>query len=877
MSAPSNKRDTMSYRSMLSHTLNATNTMEVNMLHKSNVAMNATKVNSVDELFGKVFGNLMLPDVQAETAELLSIEPKYATIRHMILTIKVTVVKSDDPAMAGVVKTEIVGLTPNEDMKDPVEKRICLYPKVGDAEVLSVTVLFVGSDDASKLAFDDKSLDVKFGEWLKSMGYDLMGGTSLNKGTFYLVNWKSHGIKLAHESIGYLSLLLTGAGSFRDGQPMMFGDGKEQVRVLVVTRDELRKTGLAGDGAGLAFRTFGQHRTLLNGKSVAKGIYIGYNDAINFGLQVPKDWMDYHFVICEDDVKINPVKAGIYTGHVVITHDNVWTIRGQEVKVGFEVFQNIKESQGVYSLLTSRVLNASLPSYEEIVARGEAERMLEAIADGTIDEYEPLVVRSTLMEAVLSPTFGPRNPWVANKLENSVVNYVFSKPMAGTEFRIVVVVDDTTAKRINAIRLADDTQRTSGKLFFKYPVVAGVAVVTGRNHFGPFVVVSESLAAMLNTDSDGDGAVVWAGNTVDYIINNDLVKDLVDLKIDKANLQRRDDAMEPVNLAKQALHIMNSSRMIGFLTNLYYRGAVSNAVGLTQLDLSPIYESIELVIKGAKYKTEEVLKATMARLWTDIPVKALNDMIKMPWGRSAVEKMLAAFNEDGNIDILSSRIDDPIHYMDAVWNATLDRCSMEIGKLRSNVLPLSEFANRISNPSNPEDVSTAYKELHGILLAWKELRPGGIMEGRADVMAKIAAAAGQHFSLDVRRKITKDYLEKTASKTGAFAIHLNFGSMTELSGGPSVMKAADSRYKLVRVFCSGDGAFEVTPEVCDDIKLDSGMFYRGNTIFNYGSGYSEADVDGYEVEEVVPYLTWNKEARKITSTRSAWILLSKSN
>ncbi|MGD9697475.1 hypothetical protein [Acinetobacter sp.] len=806
-----------------------------------------------------------------ELVEKLEETPEVCTITHYIVPVSTeTIFAGDIEIQQTIFGDKIL----NPKMKNPVEERECIAPRVGITVADSITLEFV-DDEARQNFSKDPLVEAKFRKLLEESGYDLVGGTSMNKGTFYGVNWPGHGMRFAHESMGYLSLLFTPAGSLNGQSLVMHG-----VNTLVISGKEMRAAGLANDGGCLAFTSLGQYRMVI-GNSVAKGAAIGYDEAEEAGVIIPDGWKFYDFVISVDDFKINngKVKYGPSPADVVVTHDNIWTVKGQEIGLGFEFWQFVADSDPVYRLLNSELMARSLPSYEEMILGIENSRKLKAIAEG--EKYEPLELHGKLMESLL--VLGEEYPDVAEKLKATIVNYMITRPWRGTSYKLVMVVTKEAAARGRAYHHVEDG--TATVLGGKFPMVAGIMQLAGDGSLKHFTVLADETAAKFNIDSDGDAMFEFRGTLADFLRLEGLIDSAVDLKLNKEKLERRDAELSMANLAKQGIHIFTSSAEIGRLTNLYYKGLIANKVYDMNLDMSPVLELIEYVIKGAKHKTEIGMGAKKSRIYDTIDVKELSKAIDMAWSRSARKNILTSFNtrdiEYGIDDVLNNRVQDPVHYMDYIWNLNLDRVEVEVKKLDAGKKPLASFANLVGSPAVPDtadeqlEMAVQIKELESLRAAWGQLGKGRLLEGYGSVMAKVVTEAGSTFSISARQKVTGDFLEKSTSKTGSFAVHLNYGSLGQVFGSNIAYSVRETDLFLVRIYDAGEGSERADLGYISRIEKDGDMFYVDNRIFNYGKGYEHLgnQVGNSDVVGYVPYITWNKEKKESDFSKSVWVLL----
>jgi len=834
------------------------------------------KMRSLTDIISAIFNT---SNNQAFLDELVAKGDERSTeITHMLIPI--TVMKRTRDGMKSVLDFKIHKPVPNTDMKaGNVAIRICLGALFGIKDAVSYTIK-VSDKRLAKQLLKNKPFQQKFQSYMLKLsldeGFQYMGGTGLNKGTFYACNWPEGDLAFAHEAIGYLSLLFTPAGS-KDGRYFVYNN----TRVLVVSEAKFRAVGLPGDGAALGGHNSGQFRVRINGNSVGKGVMVGYAHARNaMQLDFPLEWEAYDLVICENDVKVHPVAPGEYLGRhgkengMIITHDNIWNVKGQAVGLGFEFWQFMQDDPIVRDLVEDEILRGKLPSYEEMIVSAESGRRMQAFRNDDPD-YEVLELNSKLQEALLA--LGKTFPWVAKKLAGVVVNYVMHRPFNGTEYRLVITVTEEHAKKINALRKPVAGVR-GDKLFCKYPIVAGVAQVVGRTNIGPFVVLEAGLAGELNTDSDGDGGLTIRGPIADKLIRTGLIDELVGLNIDKDGLERRRSSATMESMAIQAITVFSGSASIGKYTNMYYRGLIYNKVladGTDEkpyLNLTPILQSIELTIKGAKFRTEVRLKKNEAQIYIELEkahltAQSLREMVEMPWARADVNALMTDFNTGGDVeDILATQIEDPLHYMDFIWNTVLIRVEEEVIALRDGVEPLAVFAGRMIHSDEEVDgVNTA--ELASIKNLWSELRPGGLTSDHMSAVVEMVQGAGQCIPVAARLVETKRYLDAANPllTDGGYIVHLNYGSLVEMTGGPMTFMP-DTKSRLVRVYNPNNEPI-LDPE---SITIEDGVPYLRGASLEYGTEYS-AVRPSEEIIISLPALEWEPDG--MAHTQSAWMLI----
>ena len=785
---------------------------------------------------------------------------------------------------------------PMSTMQDHIENRSCLAAVIAERNVgmikrfHSFSMVFA-SEKIKNIVMNDSTLGNKFARLVETLGMTYIGGTSLNKGTFYGIELEDGHILTfakAHEAIGYLSLLAT---------PLKYVIDRKDLRILVVKNSEFRKTGLKeNDGNILGGHTVGQVRVLIGGSSVAKGVMMSYDYARNtLKCDIPDAWYSYDMVVGLGDVKINPQEDMFDYGNVIgITEDNVWNIHGQSVAYGFEPLQFLAYDEGFTRLLNNRLNVNALPSYEDMILGAENRRRFLAACNG--EEYEALELSSKVQEGLAA--FGAEYPWVAQKVGGVVVNHVMNRSMKETAYRIGVVVTDAHAKKIGALRLPKEGEDAT-LVMFKFPVVAGVAQVVGQAFFGPFTVTGESLAKALNTDSDGDGVVTQEGPLAEYMIASGIIDALVDIKIPELTTRKAPATLE--NMSRQAVHIWTSSALIGSYTMLLYRIKIynqmigANLVPVVRLDDSLVYELIELVIKGAKKATEVVLaekRTAMSKVYTPALKKMLVDAIPMPWSKRLKKEMMGKFNDatvEYDVKDMQTETTTVMHYMDFIWNSNIKRAKVELDKIAANVKPLKTFARDIPLYTH-DGGAVERKELQSLRTSWGELRPassgrsaGLAVDHASTVLAGVSVVSKTH-SIEARAAISQHYLENVSGGNGGFIIHMNHGSLVELTKNvDTIMK--DNRRRMVRIFTTDlDKGDSLNWEDMDYIHLTDGVFSMPNGEFGDVSFELADDYEapmGEVIEDIMPMMTYKRGKAGVPGgtvmTKSAWVVLGSSD
>jgi hypothetical protein len=693
---------------------------------------------------------------------------------------------------------------------------------------------------------------------LRSEGADLYGGTGANAGRFYGVKWKNHPFKLAVEALGYISLLFTPFAWDRNRVPLFY-DG---LNILVVANKEFDKAGLIpGHGTVVTKRDLGQIRLMLDKTmSIGKGMAVGYRTLRYIGCTIPTAWEYYDLVICEDDIKINPVKPGDYDGCFGVTWDNVWTMKGQNVTLGFEFWQFLKADQGLIDKVVKRAMQGDIPTWEEMVLGLEAKRAMAAIVNG--DEYTPLALHSLIQEAV--NVVGPTYPKVAEWLKKLLVNWLISRPYEGTHFRLVVTVNDRVKKHVYRY---DPNGKT---LALKYPVVAGLMRASGNGTTHNYIVLNQTLAEMYNIDSDGDCALIVDNDLSDYVCGNDLVKEPRDIKVLAKGKYKLPLTLE--NMAILISRVMDTGLRIGRLTNAYYQCEALNDNGLTlpPIDLSVFYMLIEKEIKSAKHDMD--LGPARRDVWK--LYKALEyakEAVPMPFGNVVKGELFKSINTPHNAKFekyYASGVKTPLTYDHYSWNATIKRSKKEITKLDNNKVGLEKFASMVGlidiEPDDkliPREIAVAKSALR----LWSMLKPDGELEGRGADVARVISLVGKTLSVPALKVAIRGYLKGAAQSglsDGAAGLHLSSGRMGEVfSDGLDYERVDETPAVLVKAYLTPRPGLKkgVSFDMARNtyIHKGTGKLHISRFVASLADDDVGVDLTGKKVRCGVPYIKLN--------------------
>jgi len=738
---------------------------------------------------------------------------------------------------------------PNPDMAEPLEKRYCLasmLPAVKD--IISVNL----SSEDSREAQNDAVGASRLYTLMHKLQRDVFGGTGLGHGVFYGFNWKGHPFQNTSEAVGYSSLLFT-PFSKTDDQPNCY-----RGTALVVSDDDFERIGLpAGYGTVIADMDFGQVRVLLDDASVAKGVAASRALLDQIGISIPLNWKGYDLIVCESDIKIHPIEAGAYPVFFGVTNINPKTIRGQDIALGFEFWQMIQFHQGIADLLRTQIRDRSLPGYPQMLLDLENQRKLAAYTNG--QDYEPLELYSKIQEALL--VLGQEYPWVAKQLESVAANFLLNRKFKGTEFRLVVVVKDNVA---DGFEHSEDGN--ASLIGGKYPVTAGLMQLSGNGRFGPFIVLRQSTADRFNIDADGDICFIChpqKNALFREIMRKHLVKPSRDIQIpsrEKYNLP-----ITTENIARTAWKIYTSSSQIGNLTINYYLSEIANETLNTRIDLSLFYKGIERVIKSAKHKMD-------LGFLTEIDynvMRSLKQMFSMPYLRKAkkgLQKQINAKQIDDLANLEDIKLQEPMHYMDLIWNSTLDRISQEVRKLRANTHPVCTFADEVGLNLIPRELEDSLnreiKQIQSLINVWVAIGKGTI-PARDGIRA--ITAASQNFSTVAMREALRAYLSRTTSN-GGFLVHLGYGRLTEIFGSELRYSLPERPGKLVRLW--SDDLESVDFNIASNLVIEDGIPHSGDAVFVPGNEY-ETNIDDSTLISALPY--FGKDGN---FTRSLWAILN---
>ena len=680
----------------------------------------------------------------------------------------------------------------NPNMVDSIEHRVCPAAQIEqfadvNTRVFSIHIETTKLSLISRLKFDMlvksklKSVLInnadKFGCTKEEVLNMYFGGTGASHGVVYMFK-PVQGITFidAHGIMGYSSLLFT---------PIATKTHQEHTRslwysrksILVISKEEAENAGFpSGYGNMIAHYNLGQLRVVLNdGKnvSIAKGCAVGFSTLKQAALNIPRDWRDYDLIICHDDIKINPLAPGEYEGGYGCTWDNVETVRGQAAAASFEFFQMIKFDPALAEMLAKEFKSIEIPDYDDIFIDLESRHAFNAFKNG--ETYEPLKMRSKIMETYVN--FGPTFQPVAKQLEKTVANWIMSRPMNGTGFYLTWVVNKGDS---NAFRLG--TEDNLNMIIGKFPIIAGLVPAKGAGIIDNVAFIDKEIASLINADSDGDAILVAdpeSNPVFKYIKDNRLLKPLRDLSIQKGDRYKGTISFD--SLLDIFVTIYANSVEIGIRTIEYYLAEVANEVLGQNIPLHPWYKGIEAIIKSAKHKTDlsilkEIDKAKM---------KELRKVIQMPYRRLFLNDALSTMNENGKVeDLLITKLEKPLHYMDYYYNAAIDRIAEEANTLRKNVVAPADFVEHIGIPvlDNVVEIEAEVKRLQTLHELYKNTAVGKPLNDRVAETVQIITSAAQTISIEAKQIFFREYLKTKTNKSDSakFIMHIGFGVMSAI-------------------------------------------------------------------------------------------------
>lgn len=642
----------------------------------------------------------------------------------------------------------IVGLDKN-GIPSHKEERICIGSAIPGLKVSSFQL---------EEGFRPSSSEIYTFMCKQGMGYEVFGGTGLNKGQFYAMQGLPFKFGKAGEAISYLSLLVTPMAEFNK-KPYLFN-----LNVLVLKDAEMRSLGLVPGNTGIIMnrniKIQGQFRAFDNDSALGKGAAFYWKELAGIGIKIDPEFHQYDLILSEDHFKTGRIVGGeAYQMVVGFTYDNTWTAQGP-MGHSFEFYQFLRFDKAVRNYLLGHFPRID---YGNILIGKERSAALAAAKLG--NQYSPLAIDTAVHAGYMA--FGPDYPAVNDELQKRMLPALIKSRMAESHMKLVVLVTD----EIPAIRIAGKGEKPTA-LLYKYPITAGIGKVVDSDVTMPFAAIQESTALKLNIDGDGDIVGINQGKVTDYIIRKGIVKPLRDIGV--ATRAKNADAFTLQNSAKLMAKILKNNGLIGILTLAYYRADVAHELGLITKDaLVAYYKGIEAVIKSNKHDMD----LSMLLLRDPVMEKDLRSIIADNWRNSKHHAdLLKIFDSSVNFTvedfIKKHRIQDELHYMDALWNYVLDRAVTEIALLKKSRKPLSYFSAMLE-PQLIEDSEEFQKEVKML----KNLnRLFGFLVSTNDKRLANFSTAMMSFEFSSAAMVTflEDYFSNARPDSkGMFALYLN--------------------------------------------------------------------------------------------------------
>ena len=461
--------------------------------------------------------------------------------------------------------------------------------------------------------------------------------------------------------------------------------------------------------------------------------------------------------------------------------------------------------------------------------------------------------------------FNIKYPSIADWVKHEILYYLVNQSFPGTEMRHALVVKDWV---VNGMRNTED----GNCILFKYPITAGVVKAKRTCEGLPFLVISETTGNEYNIDSDGDIMAALSGPIADMIIQKDLIKPLRDISLE--GITKREDPLNIDSTSITMAKILKHQMLTGVLSLAYYRTDIANERYGYNFDLLVYPESIEAVLKNVKHNTN-LTKAYNRDMDTET---LLRDLIPMPWRE-------VEYSPDID-EVKSSKMDikefcekhrtEPIHYMDIIWNAVLDRASMEADKIEAQKQPLSTFGlppymGPIVLPDDDDmdlQIMEGKKTLETLNKLWGELRPDGKLAGRAGDLSRMISAVTSGIPTESKILFLRQYFAKTEyndkrKRTGSFVYHIhNFWEAFKT--GYVKMDFIGKSKKKVKVVRLWNSDVAIDYDMTANIKIQEGMAVMNDSIFCFGDEYTEFDLSSYDLE-FLPYVSGG-------TTKSVWCI-----
>ncbi|MBU1872108.1 hypothetical protein KJ688_00060, partial [bacterium] len=250
-------------------------------------------------------------------------------------------------------------------------------------------------------------------------------------------------------------------------------------------------------------------------------------------------------------------------------------------------------------------------------------------------------------------------------------------------------------------------------------------------------------------------------------------------------------------------------------------------------------------------------------------LKNLKELLSMPYLRAEKKGLTKQINISRVDDIktlLQVQINEPLCYMDYLWNSTLNRINVEINRLRSDTKPVSDWADQIGLSIIPKELepqlNREIKQIQGLINIWVGIGKGNI---DSKLGTEAITTASKTFSTIAKREALRAYLTRTTS-TGGFLVHLGYGQLAGIFGNELRYTMKDKPGQLMRFWTNDNIVADF--QVVEDFNIDSGIPHINGTVFIPEDGI-ENYLDNCTVLKAIPYL--GKDGQ---FTKSLWAILN---
>jgi hypothetical protein len=317
----------------------------------------------------------------------------------------------------------------------------------------------------------------------------------------------------------------------------------------------------------------------------------------------------------------------------------------------------------------------------------------------------------------------------------------------------------------------------------------------------------------------------------DYIISKGLIKPLRDIGIQDNG--KNLDTLNSINLSKLIAKILNNTGLIGQLTMSYYRADIAKELLDNTISLDIYFKGIEAVIKSVKKRMDLSILETADRLLE----KDLRNIIPDVWRELKwLPSMEAIFSTDEDINVKMDafiskfHIEDPLHYMDYLWNECLELSKKEVAILQKNTLPLKSFSDLIV----PQIIDDREEHLKGISVLQKlngmfgqSFKEGQRFFGKNPLVIETTKGVSSELEDSSVAEFAKTYLERSQG-TGMFLGYLYRLSDVVDNGGTVRVKIKNGKYEEavnLLLSVSVDTAQQAISDVITSDKV-RGKFWR---------------------------------------------------